>query len=95
WPFTRADTLALLNAENMHARAWYAGLQHIACHKQTGEAVPRLPVSEWAATRHIIMPFGSTMSVADTETAGELLHDLYAMRDELQSALSGGSVYEA
>jgi dTDP-4-amino-4,6-dideoxygalactose transaminase len=89
WPFTRSETLALLNAENIHARAYYGEPQHRAYHALMGGTPPHLPVADRAAQHHLILPFGHTVSVADTEIIAEVLRDMYGMRHVLKDALRG------
>ena len=71
WPFTRAETLQILNAENIHARAYYSPPQHMTFPRQAGKNEHILSVTQEAAENHFLLPFGSTISEADTAVVGE------------------------
>ena len=94
WPFTLEETLAVLNAENIHARAYYAEPRHSACH-QLVSTQPHFSVSEHVAQTHLLLPFGYTMSMEDTAVVGIVLHDLYTMRYEIKEALQSRNHHEA
>lgn len=87
WPLSRRQTLDLLNAENVLARPYYFPPQHITYGKarQTGEN--RLPVTEWAAECHLILPFGSTVSMEDTKIIGQAVRSMGEQGLELRKRL--------
>ena len=85
WPFSREKTLQLLNAENIHARAHYSPPQHSTFPRQAGKGEIPLPVTDEAATNHLLLPFGSTMSVEDTEIVGRVFHSMAALQNDLRA----------
>ncbi|OGR00763.1 MAG: hypothetical protein A2511_11765 [Deltaproteobacteria bacterium RIFOXYD12_FULL_50_9] len=64
WPLCRADTLAVLNAENILARAYYSPPLH---HKPMtfANASAELPVTDRLAERFLNLPCGQLVSNAD------------------------------
>lgn len=87
WPFSLAETLDFLNAENISARAYYSESQHKIYHTLLGSAPPHMPVTDWASQHYLTLPFGCTVSLADTEIIAEVLHDINRMHDILRNAL--------
>lgn len=85
WPLTRTETLALLNAENIHARPYYAPPQHQQCPEQAGRA--NLPVTEKLAQNHMILPFGSTVSLNDAYVISRIFKDMRDQAAELQGKM--------
>ena len=83
WPLTREETLALLNAENIAARPYYSPPQHQKCPVQAGESA--LPVTEKLARTHMILPFGSTMSLNDTYVISRIFKDMYEQSADLKA----------
>ncbi|MDR2507586.1 MAG: aminotransferase class I/II-fold pyridoxal phosphate-dependent enzyme [Candidatus Accumulibacter sp.] len=86
WPFGREETLRILNAENIHARAHYSPAQHTTFPRQA--ATGALPVTDAAAKNHLILPFGSTVSEADTEIVGSLFRAVLDLQKPLRARLS-------
>jgi len=87
WPFDRNTTLDLLNAENIHAREYYSPAQHTTFPRQAVAGKNFMPVTTRAATNHLLLPFGSTVSVKDTEIIGQVLRMAYAHRDAIRAQL--------
>lgn len=86
WPLTRSETLKLLNMENINARPYYSPPQHMKCPEQAGTAT--LPITEKLAKNHLILPFGSTVSINDTYVISRIFKDMYAQADKLKEKLS-------
>lgn len=87
WPFSREETLRLLNAENIHARTHYSPAQHTAFQRQAGKGEIPLPVTDRAVRNHLILPFGSTVSVEDTEVIGQVFRAMLKSYKPLRTRL--------
>lgn len=73
WPLARTDTLDILNAENMLARAYYSPPLHRK--RMTYPHVPGdLPVTDRAAERFMLLPCGYFVSEED-------IHDIVGFLD--------------
>jgi len=92
WPFSREDTLHLLNVENIHARPYHSPPQHITFPRQAGKGARPLPVTDQAAASHFILPFGSTVSEEDTAIVGQVLRSMLVLRAPLRERLSQGAM---
>lgn len=88
WPFSRDDTLKLLNAENIHARTYYSPPLHTVFPRQAGKGQHTLSVVEQMATNHFILPFGSTVSEEDTYIIGQVFRDILALQHQVKEKLS-------
>lgn len=91
WPFSRDDTLALLNSEKMLSRSYYAPLLHSLPHSVSFPTAP-LPNSIWMSEKHIILPSGAHVSPDDVRVIGEFLKFIYANASEINARLKGGAV---
>lgn len=87
WPLDRKATLALLNAENIHARPFYSPAQHTTYQDQAGAGEQALPVTQRAVENHLILPFGSTVTIDDTTLVGDVFSALYNMHDAILERL--------
>lgn len=89
WPLSRAATLAILNAERILARAYYAPPLH---QKKTSyrTVAAHLPNTDWLAERYVLLPCGHFVSDEDTIAIVALLRFLAqhagAIRARLGSA---------
>jgi dTDP-4-amino-4,6-dideoxygalactose transaminase len=92
WPFSREETLLLLNAENIHARPHYSPPQHIAYPRQAGKGSQPMPVTDRAAASHLILPFGSTVSEEDTAIVGQVFRSMRALHGPLKEGLPQGTM---
>lgn len=64
WPLTRAETLAILNAENILARAYYSPPLHSKA--MSYEYIPAvLPQTELLSERFMLLPCGHMVSIED------------------------------
>ena len=91
WPFSREETLQVLNAENIHARPYYSPPQHVSVPRQAGQGVHLMPVTDQAAASHLILPFGSAVSEEDTAIVGQVLRGMSVLRTPLKERLSSGA----
>lgn len=73
WPLTRDDTLAILNAEKVLARAYYTPPLH---RKKTAYPIRfgDLPNTDYLAPRFVLMPCGHHVGAEDIRTVGAILH---------------------
>ncbi len=72
WPLSRAETLALLNREQVLSRAYYSPPLH--ARPMRYEHVPaELPVTDRLANRFMLMPCGHLVTEADIVAVAELL----------------------
>lgn len=86
WPFSQADTLHILNAENILARAYYSpplherpmSYPHIEC---------SLPLTSMLADRFILMPCGHFVSPDDVERIVGLMEFMNANARFIQQYL--------
>lgn len=74
WPFTRAQTLQLLNAEEINARSYYSPAQHTSYEDASGSP-PDIPFTLDAEPDYMILPFGSTVSDSDIKLIAQFIHD--------------------
>lgn len=72
WPLERGKTLALLNAEGVLARAYYAPPLHMKKTDYPCITEP-LPNTEYLATRFMLMPCGHLVDAGDIQTIAELM----------------------
>jgi dTDP-4-amino-4,6-dideoxygalactose transaminase len=91
WPFSREETLRVLGAENIHARPCYSPPQHVSVPRQAGKGGRLMPVTEKAATCHLLLPCGSTVSEEDAVRVSQVLHSMLALRAPLKKRLSAGA----
>ncbi len=87
WPLSRADTIAILNAEGVLARAYY----HPALHRKhmAYPHVPaELPLTDALAERFILMPSGHFIEPVDVERIVALLGLLAADAEEIAARLA-------
>jgi dTDP-4-amino-4,6-dideoxygalactose transaminase len=72
WPFSRDQTVSLLNAEGILARAYYSPPLHT---KSTVYSViaPPLPITEQVAKRYMLLPCGHFVTVQDVTQIVDLL----------------------
>lgn len=85
WPYSRDQTIQLLNAENILARAYYAPPLH---HKPMRylHIVNSLPNTDWVANRFISLPCGHLVSLEDITLIVALLRYI---RDQAEAVLAG------
>lgn len=87
WPLSRADTLRILNAENILARAYYTPPLH---HKAM--AYPHiecdLPVTDQLAERFVLMPCGHFVTTTDIEAIVTLLKFMADHADSIKQRLA-------
>lgn len=83
WPLSRAATLALLNAENVLARAYYAPPLHL---KPTDYKTLHgtLPVTEDLAERFMLLPCGKFVDEHDIAQIAVLLRFIHAHASDLR-----------
>lgn len=86
WPFSRDDTLRILNAENVNARVYYSPPLHKTFKNHADGADISLPVAEHIAATHIILPMGTTVFEEDIARMGDLFRDMFRLRDDLRQA---------
>jgi dTDP-4-amino-4,6-dideoxygalactose transaminase len=88
WPLSRADTLAILNAEGMLARAYYDPPLHrqkVSYPAISGD----LPVTDRLAMRYMLLPCGHFVHDADTVQIVATLRYLFDHADEIDGRLRG------
>lgn len=83
WPLSRARTLALLNAENVLARAYYAPPLHLKPYEYPVLGGP-LPVTEHLAERFMLLPCGHFVDEDDIQQIVALMAFVQAHATELQ-----------
>lgn len=87
WPLSRDMTVAILNAENILARAYYSP----ALHQKKAEyktICPSLPVTERLAARFLNLPCGHFVDEADIEAINQLLLFIHEHADQIKAELS-------
>jgi len=87
WPLTRANTLKVLNAEKIMARAYYSQALHRK--KMAYPYVPaNLPLSDRLSGRFVLMPCGALIDDDDIRKIVELMNFMHAnaglIEDRLQ-----------
>ena len=86
WPLSRADTVSILNAEMILARAYYTPPLHRK--RMAYPYVPaELPVTDRLAERYILPPCGHLVSNQDIETIIALMRFMSAHARELNARL--------
>lgn len=83
WPLARAVTLALLNAENVLARAYYAPPLHLKPADYKTLHGP-LPVTEDLAERFMLLPCGKFVNEHDIAQIAGLLRFIHAHASDLR-----------
>jgi dTDP-4-amino-4,6-dideoxygalactose transaminase len=85
WPYSRDQTVQILNAENILARAYYAPPLH---HRpmRYPHIVDSLPNTDWAANRLISLPCGHLVSLEDIALIAAFLRFI---RDRAVAVLAG------
>ncbi|MBI3898544.1 MAG: aminotransferase class I/II-fold pyridoxal phosphate-dependent enzyme [Gammaproteobacteria bacterium] len=89
WPLTRADTLAILNAEKIYARAYYSPPLH---RKRVGyPCVPvDLPLTDALAERYALLPCGHQVSEDDVRDIVGLLDFIRNNAAQIANRLRAG-----
>jgi len=73
WPFSRDDTLAILQAEGALARPYYSPALHE--HKTEFETrFSHLPIAERVSRQFVLLPCGDQMGLGDIDVLVDLLH---------------------
>lgn len=88
WPLTRAETLRLLNAENILARAYYAPPLHLGPRSKAENVM--LPITEFLAERYMLLPCGHFVDEQDVIEIAELLRFISAEAVQLSRELVHG-----
>jgi dTDP-4-amino-4,6-dideoxygalactose transaminase len=87
WPMSRAETLALLNAEGVLSRAYYWPALHTK--KMQYPTVPaHLPLTEVLSERFMLMPCGHLVSEADIVAVADLLRFISRHAGAIHARLS-------
>lgn len=87
WPLSREETLHLLNAENILARAHYAPPLH-AKSMDFPCIIPPLPVTEYLAERFINLPCGHLVSPQDIEKIVNFLGFIAAQANTIRQRMA-------
>jgi dTDP-4-amino-4,6-dideoxygalactose transaminase len=75
WPLNRDETVALLNAERILARAYYAPALHQKSHSYEVR-FDELPVTDELAKRYVLLPCGARVSSGDVTVIASFLRRL-------------------
>lgn len=86
WPLSRAETLAVLNAERIFARPYYAPPQEYTA-MVARDPSAALPVTDWAAERFFYLPLGATVPVSDVPAIIDILSFCYQHAAAIRQAL--------
>ena len=87
WPFTRDQTIQLLNAENILARAYYAPpltqkkMNYVS-------VVGELANTDWVAERFISMPCGHLVSLGDIGKIVSFLRTIRGIAEKIIEAMN-------
>lgn len=84
WPISRSRTLAVLNAENILARAYYSPALHQK--RMDYPYIPaNLPVTDSLAERFMLLPCGEFVTVEDIDAVTRLMDFLYGHGPEIEA----------
>ena len=86
WPFSRDQTVSILNAESILARAYYSP----ALHQKTmlyPNHISELPVTSMLASRFLLLPCGDFISDVDIEKIVSLLKFMSLHADNINAGL--------
>lgn len=89
WPISRDNTVKLIRAENLLARAYYCPPLHQTSHCPKGLKVPPLPITENLAKRFIQMPVGSLVSISNIKSIAEFFKFMADNSKEINKHLMG------
>lgn len=89
WPFSRDDTLALLNSEKMLSRTYYAPLLHSLPHSASFPSAP-MDNSVAITESHIILPSGAHVTPDDVRVICSFLDFACEHGLEINSRLKAG-----
>jgi len=91
WPLERNETIALLNAEMIFARAYYPDPLHRADMRYP-HVSPELPTTDELAGQLILLPCGEHVDLADVDRICEFLEFLFANVDAIRNQYRKGTV---
>ena len=91
WPLTRADTINILNAENILARTYYAPPLHRK-YKAFAYVPAELPVTDRLAERFLNLPCGHLVSNDDITDIVEIIGFISANAHQINNRLHGNGL---
>ncbi|WP_031597328.1 DegT/DnrJ/EryC1/StrS family aminotransferase [Ferrovum myxofaciens] len=86
WPLSREETIRILNAERILARAYYAPPLHCKS-MEFAFIAPPLPVTEWLADRFMNLPCGHLVSNEDIGHITDILAFIVAQAEPISTLL--------